>query len=344
MNDVEDPKVRGDEFPAIDEQLKPTSNGYSLEYEYITMRNHNDVTEFHILEYKYITMRNHNDVTEFVILGFPEFPEFQLPLFSLLYMMAVLGNLLVIYIICADRHLHTPMYFFLANLSMIDISSLTVTVPKLLTILLTHSNTISFSGCIVQMYWFLTGPGVEFLLLTAMAYDRYVAICNPLRYTIIMNERACAFLAAFSWVTGFLEAIPHAIVTSQFSFCDSNVINHVFCDLTALMKLSCTDTAVIENMTFVASVFVTFTPFSLTLTSYVFIISTILKTRSTEGKSKAFSTCSSHLTVIFLSYGTLLGVYLQTMTSITSPLSCLLELKSHVPTRDNTLNLVDELQ
>nr|XP_033781584.1 olfactory receptor 11-like [Geotrypetes seraphini] len=259
-------------------------------------------------------MRNHTDVTEFMILGFSEFPELQRPLFilfSLLYLMAVLGNLLVICIICADRHLHTPMYFFLANLSMIDISSLTVTVPKLLTMLLTHSNTISFSGCIVQMYWFLTGPGVEFLLLTAMAYDRYVAICNPLHYTIIMNERVCAFLAAFSWATGFLEVIPHAIVTSQFSFCDSNVINHVLCDLTALMKLSCTDTAVIETMNFVASVFTTFTPFSLTLTSYVFIISTILKTRSTEGKSKAFSTCSSHLTVILLSYGTMLGVYLQ---------------------------------
>ncbi|XP_029435862.1 olfactory receptor 1019-like [Rhinatrema bivittatum] len=266
------------------------------------------------MKHAYRETGNHSSITEFLILGFSEFPELQLPLFilfSFLYLMAVLGNLLVIFIVCADRHLHSPMYFFLANLSILDISSLTVTVPKLLSILLTQNNIISFSKCITQLYCFLACVEIEFLLLTAMAYDRYVAICNPLRYTIIMNKRVCALLAAVSWIAGFLEILPYTIVISHFSFCDSNVINHFFCDSMALLKLSCTDTSIIETMTFVESVFSGFTPFLLTLTSYVFIISTILKIRSREGKSKAFSTCSSHLTVIILLYGTMIGVYVQ---------------------------------
>ncbi|XP_029435872.1 olfactory receptor 3-like [Rhinatrema bivittatum] len=257
---------------------------------------------------------NHSEVTEFLLLGFSEFPELQLPLFILfllLYLMAVLGNLLVICIVCADPHLHTPMYFFLVNLSVLDISSLTVTVPKLLSILLTQSNLISFNECILQMFCFLSGPAVEFLLLTAMAYDRYVAICNPLHYTMIMSRRVCALLAAVSWIAGFFEALPHYILISQFSFCDSNVINHFFCDLTALLKLSCTDTSVITTIVFAEGVFLGSVQCLLTLTSYVFIIATILKIQSAEGKSKAFSTCSSHLTVLILSYGTILGVYMQ---------------------------------
>ncbi|XP_029435652.1 olfactory receptor-like protein OLF3 [Rhinatrema bivittatum] len=222
-----------------------------------------------------------------------------------------MGNLLIICIVCADRHLHTPMYFFLVNLSILDISSLTATVPKLLIILLTQNNTISFSECIVQMICFSISVEIEFMILTAMAYDRYVAICNPLRYTIIMNKRVCALLAAVSWLAGSLELLPHFVAISQFSFCDSHVINHFYCDYIALLKLSCTDTSFIEPMTFVAFVFTVFTPFLLTLTSYVFIISTILKMHSTEGKSKAFSTCSSHITVLILSYGTMFGVNMQ---------------------------------
>ncbi|XP_029435810.1 olfactory receptor 1F1-like [Rhinatrema bivittatum] len=259
-------------------------------------------------------MGNHTGVTEFLLLGFSEFPEMQFPLFtlfSLLYLMTVLGNLLVISIVCADRHLHTPMYFFLANLSILDISSLKVTVPKLLAILLKQSNIITFTDCFIQMYCFSVCVEIEFLLLTAMAYDRYVAICNPLHYTIIMNKRVCALLAAVSWLAGLIDTLPHTVVTSQLSFCDSNVINHFFCDFTELLKLSCSDTSVIESMTYVEGVFEVFTPFLLTLTSYVFIISTILKIHSREGKRKAFSTCSSHLTVIILAYGTILGVYLQ---------------------------------
>nr|XP_033779276.1 olfactory receptor 13F1-like [Geotrypetes seraphini] len=259
-------------------------------------------------------MTNHSSVTEFLILGFSEFPELQLPLFTFIavfYLMAVLGNLLVIGIVYADQNLHIPMYFFLANLSILDISSLMVTMPKLLAILLTQSNTISFNECITQMFCFLACLEVEYLLLTAMAYDRYVAICNPLRYPVIMNKRVCVLLAGASWLTGSLEVLPHTITVSQFSFCDSNVVNHFFCDFVALQKLSCTDTSAIQIMTFIGSVFSVFTPFLLTSASYMFIISTILKIRSREGKKKAFSTCSSHLTVIVLLYGTILGLYMQ---------------------------------
>ncbi|XP_029435885.1 olfactory receptor 5V1-like [Rhinatrema bivittatum] len=228
--------------------------------------------------------------------------------------MAVLGNLLVICIVCADPHLHTPMYFFLANLAVLDICSLTSIVPKLLAILLVNSNNISFGDCILQLYCYIMCVSTEFSLLTAMAYDRYVAICHPLRYTIIMNKRVCALLAAVSWVTGFIEALPHTIVISQFSYCGSNVINHFFCEVTALLDLSCTNTSVIDYVSLAKGVFEIFTPLLLTLTSYVFIISTVLRIRSTDGKSKAFSTCSSHLTVLILSYGTILGMYMQPKT------------------------------
>ncbi|XP_030042302.1 olfactory receptor 5F1-like [Microcaecilia unicolor] len=256
---------------------------------------------------------NHSSVTEFLILGFSEFPDLQLPLFalfSLIYLMAVLGNLLVICIVCADRNLHIPMYFFLANLSTLDICSLTATIPKLLAIL-TRKNTISFGECILQMHCYLMCTCIEYLLLTVMAYDRYVAICNPLRYPTVMNKKVCALLAASSWIGGLLEPLPHTFIVSQFFFCDSNVIDHFFCEVEALQKLSCTDTSFIQIMNYTESVFTLFFPLLLTLTSYVFIISTILKIRSREGKSKAFSTCSSHLTVIVIAYGTIMGAYLQ---------------------------------
>ncbi|XP_030042332.1 olfactory receptor 1F1-like [Microcaecilia unicolor] len=258
-------------------------------------------------------MVNYTSVAEFLILGFPEFPKLQLPLFvlfSVLYLMAVLGNLLVIYIVCVDQHLHIPMYFFLTNLSALDICSLTSIVPKMLTILLANDCNISFVGCILQMYCYSLCIATEFALLTAMAYDRYIAICNPLRYLNIMNKKACAVLAAASWVVGLLDPLPHHIVISQFTFCDSNVINHFFCEVAAVVKLSCSDTSIMQTMNYILGLFALFIPFLLTLTSYMFIISTILKIRSSKGKSKAFSTCSSHLTVILLAYGTIIGVYM----------------------------------
>nr|XP_033779219.1 olfactory receptor 5V1-like [Geotrypetes seraphini] len=258
-------------------------------------------------------MVNHTSVTEFLILGFPEFAELQIllfTLFSLLYLMAMLGNLLIICITCVDRHLHTPMYFFLANLSTLDICSLTSVVPNMLAILLAKNHNISFVGCILQMYSYSVCICTEFALLTAMAYDRYIAICNPLRYLSIMNKKTCAVLAAASWIAGFVDPLPHNISISQSSFCNSNVINHFFCEVEAVLKLSCSDTSIIQTMNYTLGLFAVFIPFLLTIASYTFIISTILKIRSSKGKSKAFSTCSSHLTVILLAYGTIIGVYM----------------------------------
>ncbi|XP_029463813.1 olfactory receptor 1019-like [Rhinatrema bivittatum] len=257
---------------------------------------------------------NHTKVTEFIILGFSDLPEMQLLLFLvflIIYLMSMMGNLLIISTVCSEPRLHTPMFFFLINLSFLEMCYVTVTVPKLLAMLLTQYKIISFTQCITQMHLFLSCTDTEFYLLTAMAYDRYVAICNPLRYTVIMNRKVCLILVLASWITSFLNPVPHTFLFSQSSFCSSNEINHFFCDLTALMALSCSGTSVIEMITYFQGPILAFIPFMLTLTSYVYIISAILKIRSAKGRQKAFSTCSSHLTVIILFYGTSFGVYMR---------------------------------
>ncbi|XP_030066647.1 olfactory receptor 5V1-like [Microcaecilia unicolor] len=271
--------------------------------------------------------RNQSEVTEFIILGFFEFPEMQ-PLlflvFLIIYMMSLTGNLLILLTVCFDSHLHSPMFFFLSNLSFLEICYVTVTVPKLLAVLIAQNKTISFIHCMIQMYVFLACIAVEFYLLTAMAYDRYVAICNPLRYTIVMKRKVCIILATVSWTTAFLNPVPHVNLISQSSFCSSNKINHFFCDMTALMSLSCSGTSVIETITYIESPLLGLTPFILTITSYVYIISAILKIRSTKGRQKAFSTCSSHLTVVLLFYGTTFGVYMRPKSDYSMDLNKLL--------------------
>ncbi|XP_029463814.1 olfactory receptor 1019-like [Rhinatrema bivittatum] len=257
---------------------------------------------------------NHTEVTEFIILGFSDLPEMQLLLFLvflIIFLMSMMGNLLIISAVCSEPHLQTPMFFFLINLSFLEICYVTVTVPKLLAMLITQYKIISFTQCIIQMHLFLSCTNIEFYLLTSMAYDRYVAICNPLRYTVIMNRKVCLILVIASWMTGFLNPVPHTLIVSQSSFCSSNEINHFFCDLTALMALSCSGTSVIEIIIYIEGSILVFTPFMLTVTSYVYIISAILKIRSAKGRQKAFSTCSSHLTVVILFYGTSFGVYMR---------------------------------
>ncbi|XP_030066649.1 olfactory receptor 5V1-like [Microcaecilia unicolor] len=255
---------------------------------------------------------NHSEVTEFIILGFFELPEMQLLLFLvflIIYLMSLTGNLLIILTVCSDSHLHSPMFFFLINLSFLEICYVTVTVPKLLAVLIAQNKTISFLHCMIQMYVFLACIDVEFYLLTAMAYDRYVAICNPLRYTTIMNRKVCIILAIVSWTIAFLNPVPHVTLISQSSFCSSVEINHFFCDMTALISLSCSEIYVIETINYIEGPLVGFTPFILTILSYVYIISAILKIHSAKGRQKTFSTCSSHLTVVLLFYGTSFGVY-----------------------------------
>ncbi|KAG8435698.1 hypothetical protein GDO86_013581 [Hymenochirus boettgeri] len=207
------------------------------------------------------------------------------------------------------------MYKFLQNLSVLDISSTSNILPALLHRLFTQENKISFSGCMTQMYLYLSFACNEYFLLTAMSYDRYVAICDPLHYIIRMRDKHCAWLISASYCVGFLCSAGHVVQISKLSYCNSHIINHFFCDLIPLLKLSCSDTFNVEILTYVIGTLLTFNSFLLTLISYIYIISTILKIQSTHGRQKAFSTCASHLTCVIILYMTLFCLYVKPTTS-----------------------------
>ncbi|XP_029435904.1 olfactory receptor 5B21-like [Rhinatrema bivittatum] len=252
--------------------------------------------------------------TEFIFLGLSDNSQLQVPLFLvflLIYLITLLGNLVIITVTCADPCLHTPMYFFLSNLSLTDICCTSIIIPKLLRIFLSGDNTISYVGCLVQLYFFIGVASIEAFLLSTRAYDRYVSVCHPLHYLLIMNQRFCFLLAAASWITGFLNSVVFTASVSRLSFCASNMINHFFCELIPLLKLSCTDTSGPETMMFLDAIVIGMPIFLVILTSYIYIISAILRIRSAEGKHKAFSTCSSHLTVISVYYLSVLSMYLR---------------------------------
>uniref|UniRef100_A0A8C3FNJ5 Olfactory receptor n=1 Tax=Chrysemys picta bellii TaxID=8478 RepID=A0A8C3FNJ5_CHRPI len=254
---------------------------------------------------------NHTDAFRFILLGFSDHPQLHLLFFSMFlatYMMTLTGNLLILTITMADAALHTPMYFFLKVLSILEICYTSVT---MLANLLSEDKTISFTGCAVQMYFFLFLGGTECFLLGAMAYDRYVAICYPLRYTHIMNHTRCSEMAAVSWISGLLTSLGHTSVIFTLPFCGSNEINHFFCDIPPVLKLACGVTYLNEIAVFmVALLFITF-PFVLILVSYLLILLTILKMPSAQSRHKAFSTCSSHLLVVTLFFGTGIVTYLR---------------------------------
>uniref|UniRef100_A0A8C8RG42 Olfactory receptor n=1 Tax=Pelusios castaneus TaxID=367368 RepID=A0A8C8RG42_9SAUR len=259
-------------------------------------------------------MRNDTSMDKFVLLGFSNHPDMNLILFVVFlctYIITVLGNILIVVVINVDPALHTPMYFFLRNLSFLEICYTSVTLPKMLAILLSEDKTISFVGCAVQMYFFLFFAVTECFLLASMAYDRYSAICNPLRYTAIMDKRICIQMATSSWICGILVALGHTTFVFTLPFCGSNVINHFFCEIQPVLKLVCRDTYWNEIQIIVAAAFVLMMPFFLILVSYISIISTILKMQSAEGRRRAFSTCSSHLIVVTLFYGTALIMYVR---------------------------------
>nr|XP_009674331.1 PREDICTED: olfactory receptor 6F1-like [Struthio camelus australis] len=260
---------------------------------------------------------NRTLVTEFIILGFPHVREVELLLFAIFMLMYVLTfteNMAIILVIGMDYHLHTPMYFFVSNLSFLEIGYTTVTVPKMLANIAIQSQTISVTGCFTQMYIFFFLGSAECLLLTAMAYDRYVAICNPLHYTTIMDRKACLRLALGSWLGGFLApALPTAFIF-RLPFCGSNIINHFFCDSPPLLALSCQDIFEIEVINFVVGTIVLLSSFILTMVSYTFIVATILSIPTAEGRSKAFSTCASHLTIVTIFYGTTIFMYIRIKT------------------------------
>ncbi|XP_075462932.1 olfactory receptor 5V1-like [Ascaphus truei] len=257
---------------------------------------------------------NETEVTAFLLLGFIELPDLQLSffmMFLLLYLMALTGNLTIITVIYTDPHLHTPMYFFLCNLSFLDITFTTTIIPKFLNICLTGNQTITYMGCITQMFFFVICVVAEYFLLAVMAYDRYVAICHPLRYPYLMNVRVCAQLALASWCFGILDSMTYVSLLSRYSFCRYNVINHLFCDLKPLLELSCSGTQSVELAIQVSGVLFGFTPLVFIIITYVLIISTILSIRTNDGKRKAFSTCSSHLTVVILFFGIILSMYMR---------------------------------
>ena len=260
-----------------------------------------------------MTGRNETTVSEFLLLGLPIKSEHQnlfYALFLAMYVTTVLGNLLILVLICLDPHLHTPMYLFLSNLSFSDLCFSSVTMPKLLQDMQSQDPSIPYAGCLTQMYFFLFFADLESFLLVAMAYDRYVAICFPLHYTAIMGPRLCLSLLVLSWVLTTFHAMLHTLLMARLHFCEDNVIAHFFCDMSALLKLSCSDTRVNELVIFITGGLILVIPFLLIITSYARIVSSTLKVPSARGIRKAFSTCGSHLTVVSLFYGTVIGLYL----------------------------------
>ncbi|XP_036052571.1 olfactory receptor 1-like [Onychomys torridus] len=260
-----------------------------------------------------MTEGNQTVISWFLLLGLPIPPEHQYlfyALFLAMYLITLLGNLIIIILIQLDSHLHTPMYSFLSNLSFSDLCFSSVTMPKLLQNMQSQVPSISYAGCLTQMYFFLLFGDLESFLLVAMAYDRYVAICFPLHYTSIMSPKLCVSLVVLSWVLTTFHAMLHTLLMARLSFCEDNVIPHFFCDMSALLKLSCSDTHVNELVIFITGGLVLVIPFVLILVSYARIVSSILKVPSAQGIHKAFSTCGSHLSVVSLSYGTVIGLYL----------------------------------
>ncbi|KAM8952796.1 olfactory receptor 6C74-like [Pelodytes ibericus] len=261
-------------------------------------------------------MRETNQTTwnYFIIIGISDVPELQVLIFLLvllIYLLTLGGNITILLLVFLDPHLHTPMYFFLCNLSILDMSSISVTLNKIFIIFISGDRTISFLSCMVQLCMFSWLSGNELILLAAMSYDRYVAICNPLRYSMVMNHRVCVLLTAFCWTLSLAQVLPPVVILARLSCYTSNAVNHFFCDIIPLMKLSCSDTSILKLLIFTeGAVLSTLTPFALTFLSYVFIITTILRINTSTGRRKAFYTCSSHLTVVLLLYVLLTCQYL----------------------------------
>ncbi|XP_063289867.1 olfactory receptor 5AR1-like [Pelobates fuscus] len=264
---------------------------------------------------------NESNPNEFTVQGIADSPHLRIPLFTAIlsaYLIIIFSNLIIFASIILDSHLHTPMYIFLCNLSVIDISSTSTILPNLLAMLITQCKTISFLECFIQLYFFMCFACTEILLLAAMAYDRYVAICHPLHCSILMSPKHCVRLVLTVWVMGSFDPVAHTILIANLSYCRSHQIDHIFCDLSPLLKLTCSDTFTFEIWNYIDGALLSVSAFILTLISYVFIISTILNIQSASGRHKAFSTCSSHITCVIIFYGTIICLYMRP-TSMYSP-------------------------
>ncbi|CAO2644146.1 Olfactory receptor 3A1 [Lemmus lemmus] len=261
---------------------------------------------------------NGTAVTEFILLGLVESTGLQPAIFVIFffaYLLTVGGNLSILAAVLVEPKLHTPMYFFLGNLSMLDVGCISVTVPSMLGRLLTHKRTIPYGDCLTQLFFFHLLAGVDCFLLTAMAYDRFLAICRPLTYSTRMNHTVQRILVAASWACAFSNALTHTVAISTLNFCGPNVINHFYCDLPQLFQLSCSSTQLNELLLFAVGFIMAGTPMALIFTSYIHVAAAVLRAPSTKGFHKALSTCGSHLTVVALYYGTVMGMYFRPLNS-----------------------------
>ncbi|XP_053555872.1 olfactory receptor 5M11-like [Bombina bombina] len=253
-------------------------------------------------------------VDGFIFLGLetaPELKNFIFTVLALIFILSVIGNFTVLVIIRTDCRLHTPMYFFLLNLALIEILYTTSITPNTLKNLLEEEKRISFAGCFIQMFLFVTLGGSECVLLGIMAYDRYVAICHPLLYTTIMNQPRCVCLALVCWIIGFTDSLLHTTLTSVLPYCHSRIIKHYFCDIPPLLNISFKDTYVNEILVFLVGGCIIVGSLTLTLISYIFVIVAVMRISSLTGKQKAFSTCTSHLIVVTIFFGTVICTYLR---------------------------------
>eukprot|EP00079_Xenopus_tropicalis_P009933 XP_002934345.1 PREDICTED: olfactory receptor 6F1-like [Xenopus tropicalis] len=265
-----------------------------------------------------ILVANHTDVTFFILLGFPGGQEMQVVYFSLflvIYILTVVSNMLIITMVWMDSRLHIPMYFFLSNFAILDTWCSTAVVPKTMHYLITQDKVISHAECLAQLCFVHSVGPTEFFLLTVMAYDRYLAICQPLRYATMMSNKNCLHLAIGSWMSGFFTGWTLTIPTAMLKFCGPNLINHFFCDYIPLVKLSCSNTSTSETVFFSFAWVVVLCSLGFTTVSYSYIIKTVLRIPSVLGRHKAFSTCAAHLTIVLIFYGTVIFMYVRPRAS-----------------------------
>ncbi|XP_006884071.1 PREDICTED: olfactory receptor 6C68-like [Elephantulus edwardii] len=259
-------------------------------------------------------MRNHTVVTTFILLGLTEDPQLKILLFVFLlitYLLSVTGNLIIITLTLVDPHLKTPMYFFLQNFSFLEISFTSACIPRFMHSLSSGDRTITYNACAIQLFFLDLFGVAEFLLLATMSYDRYVAICKPLHYMTIMSSKVCKTMVICCWMTAFIMILSLLILVFNLEFCDSNVIDHFGCDVPPMLKISCSDTGLIEQMIIVCAVLTFVITLACVVLSYIYIIKTILKFPSVQQRKKAFSTCSSHMIVVSITYSSCIFIYLK---------------------------------
>ncbi|XP_072506501.1 olfactory receptor 6C2-like [Notamacropus eugenii] len=259
-------------------------------------------------------MRNYTGITLFILKGLTEDPQLQVLLFTFLfltYILSVIGNLTIIALTLLDPHLKTPMYFFLRNFSFLEVSFTTVCIPRFLYSMSSGDNTVTYNACATQLFFVILLGATEFFLLAAMSYDRYVAICKPLHYTTIMNSRVCITFVLFCWLAEFMIILPPISLGLQLEFCDSNIIDHFGCDASPILQITCSDTQFIEKMILIFAILTLIITLVCVVLSYTYIIRTILRFPSAQQRKKAFSTCSSHMIVVSITYGSCIFIYIK---------------------------------